>query len=99
MVEGLGANAPGELWPTEENARNNPQSLRCGPSAPVGCWGHAVILAPSGQRSIVNRDEGRRCFLHGTHLFDCVQGLLLAINFQSVEGRFALRSQFPDRIS
>ena len=30
-------NAPAELRPTGENARNNPQSLRCGPSAPVGC--------------------------------------------------------------
>jgi class 3 adenylate cyclase len=30
-------NAPAELRPTGENARNNPKSRRCGPSAPVGC--------------------------------------------------------------
>jgi hypothetical protein len=32
----LGENAPGELRPTAENAGNSPQSLRCGPSAPLG---------------------------------------------------------------
>jgi hypothetical protein len=30
-------NAPGELRPTGEHTGNTPQSLRCGPSAPVGC--------------------------------------------------------------
>jgi hypothetical protein len=34
---GADPNAPAELRPTGENAGNNPQSLRCGPSAPVGC--------------------------------------------------------------
>jgi hypothetical protein len=31
------ANAPGELRPTAENARSSYKSLRCGPSAPLGC--------------------------------------------------------------
>jgi hypothetical protein len=44
----LAPNAPAELRPTGENAVKNPQSLRCGPSAPVGCsvrrvWGAWVL--------------------------------------------------------
>jgi hypothetical protein len=31
------SDAPGELRPTAEHAKNIPQSLRCGPSAPGGC--------------------------------------------------------------
>src|SRR5262249_28158740 len=46
-------NAPAELRPTAENARNSHKSLRCGPSAPVGCYAGSLDAASGLLRRVL----------------------------------------------